>query len=198
MIGERVFTIAKGGRYRLVTMIGGYGLSQGEASFSDIKLRRLNDRVAPVGGGPIGRVQLPDLDGEGWRVVTLDPSPGRAEVQRGIDWISIGSTGQISGAVAASLKLDKGAYILGADIVAKESAFGSGKGYGVGLLQRHNYQWYFREAGSHRITSLIIADKGMEDTLALIVGGFGTVKGSARFSRPVIRPLRFSSLSAIQ
>jgi hypothetical protein len=198
LIGERMFSVAKGGKYRLSTIVGGYGLSQGEAQFSEVRLARISDNPMAPRPATVSGLALPDLAGEGWRVVPLDPAPGAVDVRRGPGWIGLGSTGQISSAAVVGVSLAPGTYVLGADLVAEETANGNGKGYGVGFLQSQNYQWYVREAGSHRITALIMPEKKMDDSLALIVGGFGTVKGSARFSRPVLRPLRFSTLSAIQ
>lgn len=197
-IGQSMFSITKGGKFRLVTLVGGYGFSQGAAQFSDLSLRRVSDAVSPARSAKAEFVQLPGIDTDGWRVVTLDPSPGAVNVRKGAGWIGLGSSGQISSAAVTGISLEKGTYVLGADIVAEESADGSGRGYGIGFLQNQQFQWWVREIGSHRITALVMPEHRIEDSMALIVGGFGTVKGSARFTRPVIRAFHFPTLAAVE
>jgi len=43
LIGQRIFIVAKAGRYRLVTILGGYGMSSGRFSATDLTL----DRIGP-------------------------------------------------------------------------------------------------------------------------------------------------------
>jgi len=199
MVGEKMFSLAKGGSYRLVAMIGGYGLSRGAARFSEVHLMRIGGSTGPAQrdkGQTLSRI--PDLNAEGWKVVPLDASTGILSQRKGAGWLGFSSSGQVSSAAITRVKFSKGAYIIGADIIADASAVGNGKGYGFGFLNRPQYQWYVRDKGSHRLSALLVADEPREDYLALIMGGFGTVAGSVRFGRPEIRQLRFSSLATIK
>ncbi len=199
MVGEKMFSLAKGGSYRLVAMIGGYGLSRGAARFSEVHLRRIGGSTGPAQrdkGQTLSRI--PDLNAEGWKVVPLDASTGTLSQRKGAGWLGFSASGQVSSAAITRVKLSRGAYIIGADIIADASAVGKGKGYGFGFLNRPQDQLYVRDKGGHRLSALLVVDEPREDDLALIMGGFGTVAGSVRFGRPEIRQLRFSSLATIK
>jgi len=197
-VTDRIFSIDKAGKYRLSVLIGGYGQSQGEVRVSNLSLARVGERQPPPESAPAENSVLAPLGGNEWQIVPLDPSPGKVSTSKSAGSLRMDSAGPVSAAATSSVVLEPGTYFLSSQILAQKLATGSGKGYGVGFLRNPDWQWYIREPGSHHITALISTETKVNDSLALILGGFGTLEGSVRFEQPILVRLQLDSLAAVK